>query len=194
MGKFTRWAYDENTGECDSFAYGGCHGNKNRFMTQEDCENSCMHKRLTLMTNRMCKQPIEAGSCNETLPRWAFDEGQKKCVPFYYSGCEGNSNSFETIDECEQKCPDAFPPELEVVNKILNIEEGTEAVLEIFVEGNPFPEIVWQHDSVDIQPDDHYQIRDDRLATNSKFINISIYSSKLELKKIISYPSLNIIL
>ena len=26
------------------------------------------------------------------------------CEPFYYGGCEGNDNSFESADECEAEC------------------------------------------------------------------------------------------
>jgi len=161
-GNFTRWFYDEGTGECSSFAYGGCHGNKNRFMNQQECENSCMHKKLTMETTNLCRLEILAGSCNETQARWGFNPEIRKCLPFYYSGCEGNDNNFNTVEECETMCPDAFPPELEVVNKILNVEEGQEAVLEISVEGNPFPEIEWQHDAEAVEVGEKYILREDR--------------------------------
>ena len=74
------------------------------------------------------------GSCNRTLPRWAFVEEDKQCRPFYYSGCDGNENNFGSWRECEENCPNAFPPELNVVNKIINVEEGSKAVLEIMIE------------------------------------------------------------
>uniref|UniRef100_A0A1A9V0W6 BPTI/Kunitz inhibitor domain-containing protein n=1 Tax=Glossina austeni TaxID=7395 RepID=A0A1A9V0W6_GLOAU len=35
------WTYRSATNECIQFIYGGCGGNKNRFHTQEDCENKC---------------------------------------------------------------------------------------------------------------------------------------------------------
>ena len=131
-------------------------------MTKEECDNSCMHKKVALQTAIICKQEIETGSCTESHPRWGFNEQLRTCVPFYYSGCEGNSNSFETQEECESKCPSAFPPELEVVSKILNVEEGSEAVLEITVEGNPFPEISWEKDSELIEISEKYKLREDR--------------------------------
>ena len=59
-------------------------------------------------------------------------------------------------------CPDAFPPELEVVNKKLNVEEGKVAVLEIAVEGNPFPEITWKKDSEVIVVEDRFILREDK--------------------------------
>lgn len=34
------WGYDGV--ECRDFAFGGCGGNDNKFMTRQDCENACM--------------------------------------------------------------------------------------------------------------------------------------------------------
>ena len=36
-GNFERWAFNEATGDCERFAYGGCGGNGNRFMCKEMC-------------------------------------------------------------------------------------------------------------------------------------------------------------
>lgn len=50
-----------------------------------------------------CTEPKEVGKCGEKLARWAF--GDNKCTPFYYTGCEGNSNNYRTEDECQTSCP-----------------------------------------------------------------------------------------
>ncbi|XP_037960595.1 protease inhibitor-like [Teleopsis dalmanni] len=34
--------YNSEVGECQSFFYGGCHGNDNRFPTKEACEQTCL--------------------------------------------------------------------------------------------------------------------------------------------------------
>lgn len=52
-----------------------------------------------------CSLPRAQGSCQERLPRWFFDASENRCMPFYYSGCEGNNNRFETRDVCETVCP-----------------------------------------------------------------------------------------
>ncbi|XP_008296194.1 collagen alpha-4(VI) chain-like [Stegastes partitus] len=38
------WFYDSKRGVCSRFWYGGCGGNKNRFMTQKECEKLCVRK------------------------------------------------------------------------------------------------------------------------------------------------------
>ena len=133
QGDFPRWYYDDETGECRNFTYGGCQGNQNRFTSIEACQNSCSHKKQILEATKICKQKIETGSCSEKLARWGFDEESHQCRPFYYSGCGGNQNNFKTREECHNTCPNAFPPELQVIRKIFNLEEGSEAVLEVVV-------------------------------------------------------------
>ncbi|KAL4237838.1 hypothetical protein ACF0H5_002550 [Mactra antiquata] len=39
---FWRYYYDTQVNRCMKFAYGGCYGNGNNFVTLEDCENACM--------------------------------------------------------------------------------------------------------------------------------------------------------
>ncbi len=38
----TRWFYNTETGSCETFVYGGCEGNRNKFLTQEECEGECI--------------------------------------------------------------------------------------------------------------------------------------------------------
>jgi len=43
-GYFPRWYYDEMSGSCLEFVFGGCRGNSNNFLTSEDCERICLRK------------------------------------------------------------------------------------------------------------------------------------------------------
>lgn len=52
-----------------------------------------------------CSAPKEIGHCAEKQARWAFSSPDNKCVPFYYTGCEGNNNNYRTEDECQASCP-----------------------------------------------------------------------------------------
>ncbi|EAW37534.1 BPTI/Kunitz-type proteinase inhibitor domain-containing protein [Lyngbya sp. PCC 8106] len=50
----------------------------------------------------MCSQPIEAGTCQASFNRYAFNGNE--CVPFSFGGCEGNENNFMTLGDCQQTC------------------------------------------------------------------------------------------
>ncbi|EPB79156.1 Kunitz/Bovine pancreatic trypsin inhibitor domain protein [Ancylostoma ceylanicum] len=41
-GYIPRFAFDERRGECISFIYGGCKGNRNRFQTRKECQQACL--------------------------------------------------------------------------------------------------------------------------------------------------------
>lgn len=53
-----------------------------------------------------CKEPKQVGKCGEKLARWAFSSSDNKCMPFYYTGCEGNTNNYRTEEECQTSCPE----------------------------------------------------------------------------------------
>ncbi|XP_032074674.1 boophilin-G2-like isoform X3 [Thamnophis elegans] len=42
--KTYRWFYDPKTGECKTFAFGGCGGNRNNFINKWTCQVVCRHK------------------------------------------------------------------------------------------------------------------------------------------------------
>jgi hypothetical protein len=46
----------------------------------------------------------EPGKCDKKLERFYFDQKLKACLFFIYSGCEGNANNFETLEECKTAC------------------------------------------------------------------------------------------
>nr|XP_023024406.1 papilin-like [Leptinotarsa decemlineata] len=101
-GQYQRYYYDQTDGQCNAFIYGGCKGNNNNFPTIEACNQKCNAPGLK---KDHCSLPKIEGNCTERLPRWYFDTSENRCVPFYYSGCEGNENSFETEEACENDCP-----------------------------------------------------------------------------------------
>ncbi|VDM51707.1 unnamed protein product [Angiostrongylus costaricensis] len=52
-----------------------------------------------------CELPMMKGHGNSFLTRWHFDNNQKKCVKFIYSGEGGNQNMFLTQEDCHTICP-----------------------------------------------------------------------------------------
>lgn len=40
-GNFTRWSYDKESMTCKEFAWGGCQGNENNFLSERECHLRC---------------------------------------------------------------------------------------------------------------------------------------------------------
>ena len=38
---YERWYHNQATGYCEQFVYKGCHGNKNRFESEQECRQQC---------------------------------------------------------------------------------------------------------------------------------------------------------
>lgn len=53
---------------------------------------------------KSCSLPKDSGTCNNFTVNHFFDLEYGKCSRFWYSGCGGNDNRFETIEECEGVC------------------------------------------------------------------------------------------
>ena len=104
-GNFTRWGYNRETEQCEEFNYGGCKGNRNSFLTSQECEASCAEGGGS---RAMCLLPRAPGPCQDRVPQWYFDNFEKRCQPFYYGGCEGNGNRFGSEGECQAACPAQF--------------------------------------------------------------------------------------
>ncbi|KAK6752874.1 hypothetical protein RB195_003961 [Necator americanus] len=51
-----------------------------------------------------CLEERSTGPCRALMIRWGFDQDSKKCIPFFYGGCGGNRNNFETEKECKERC------------------------------------------------------------------------------------------
>ncbi|XP_047994780.1 papilin-like isoform X4 [Leguminivora glycinivorella] len=94
-----KFYFDAATGSCLAFMYGGCFGSANRFSTEAECEAVCLPELLD-----PCKQQPSAGNCSETIESWYYDEGRDECGEFYYTGCGGNDNRFQSREECEGQC------------------------------------------------------------------------------------------
>ena len=50
----------------------------------------------------------EVGTCNNKFPRWFFNTSSSQCELFIYSGCHGNKNQFDTLNECINLCSELF--------------------------------------------------------------------------------------
>ncbi|KAG9274890.1 collagen alpha-4(VI) chain-like, partial [Astyanax mexicanus] len=102
-----RWFYDRRTGKCTHFWYGGCDGNSNRFLTEAECFETCgglgkLALKAIVLTD-VCQLPHDLGKCYNFALKWHFDTSIQECTRFWYGGCGGNGNRFETQEECEAR-------------------------------------------------------------------------------------------
>ncbi|XP_005799450.1 collagen alpha-1(XXVIII) chain-like [Xiphophorus maculatus] len=51
-----------------------------------------------------CNLILDQGTCRNYLIRWYYDKQANACAQFWYGGCGGNENRYETEDECKNTC------------------------------------------------------------------------------------------
>lgn len=96
--KHPKWFFNLQSQTCETFEYGGCGGNDNRFETLRDCLNICSG------TPDRCVLPADPGQCNKLIRRFYYDVESITCKHFNYSGCAGNGNRFENSLSCNRAC------------------------------------------------------------------------------------------
>lgn len=47
---------------------------------------------------------MDVGACKSNYDRWYFNNIRGECEIFSYSGCEGNLNNFNTLEQCQKLC------------------------------------------------------------------------------------------
>ncbi|CAK8694498.1 unnamed protein product [Clavelina lepadiformis] len=96
LAYFVKWHFNYTSKNCETFIWGGCEGNDNRFDSEAECKKECYD---------VCALPKKRGPCKAKLLRWRYDPKTGQCVKFFYGGCRGNANNFETREDCEAMCP-----------------------------------------------------------------------------------------
>ena len=55
-------------------------------------------------TEGICALPEPKSACYDYQMQWRFSMKDGRCVQYWYGGCDGNANSFNTLEQCEGKC------------------------------------------------------------------------------------------
>ncbi|XP_034474017.1 protease inhibitor 4 [Drosophila innubila] len=80
-----------------------------------------------------CHQPKETGRCFALFYRYAYNLDTHTCEEFIYGGCAGNSNNFDTKEQCEQICLTKTTPSTAAPSEPV-AESATEQVPELTTE------------------------------------------------------------
>lgn len=67
---------------------------------------------LYMICNALCAAPLDPrcslvlsqGTCRDYIIRWYYDKQANSCAQFWYGGCGGNENRFDTENECKKTC------------------------------------------------------------------------------------------
>lgn len=113
-GSFPRWYYDPKDQLCKSFTYGGCKGNKNNYLREEECKLACRNVQGP-STER--HHPVCSATCNPT----EFRCGDGCCIDSFLE-CDDTPDCPDSSDEtsCEKYARDFD----ELQNIPINSEKG----------------------------------------------------------------------
>ena len=111
--------FDTSSRTCQAFNYGGCRGNENLFSSAGECEETCQvfmkEDQQPLVRNltpappppppsSVCSHPVTIGPCKSRLEKFYYDQESGVCQKFYFSGCSGGQNMFDTLTACSDTC------------------------------------------------------------------------------------------
>ena len=112
-GQFTRYYYSLPGDACVQFRWSGCGGNKNNFLTEDECLDTCTGSHLLSgagphhdlnSPQLVCALEAQPGNCSQSVERFYFSVQAGDCQQFTFTGCHANQNNFHTLQACQQFC------------------------------------------------------------------------------------------
>merc|ERR1712215_621606 len=70
-----------------------------------ECRGKCPCSGNSVGQEDVCAQKPEVrGLCQKMNQGWTFDNKIGKCKEYYFGGCSGYGNYFNSLDECQKTC------------------------------------------------------------------------------------------
>lgn len=61
-----------------------------------------------LIPDPRCLETLQPGNCADYVVRWYYDQQVNSCARFWFSGCNGSGNRFNSEKECQESCIQAW--------------------------------------------------------------------------------------
>ena len=91
------------------------------------CETAAnTNETLTTNLTNPCHLDLDPGPCFGKFMKFYFHSADQKCKAFFFGGCYGNANQFQTVEECEFVCVDNDWPPYPIDNNGTNGGNETE--------------------------------------------------------------------
>ncbi|CAD6192838.1 unnamed protein product [Caenorhabditis auriculariae] len=52
----------------------------------------------------LCTEPLRVGDCKQSVRQFWYNAETRTCESFLYTGCQGNNNRFNSLNECQSYC------------------------------------------------------------------------------------------
>ncbi|KAE8596320.1 hypothetical protein XENTR_v10016053 [Xenopus tropicalis] len=59
---------------------------------------------FSTLSDARCLEDMTPGTCRDYVVKWYYDKIADSCARFWYGGCEGNRNRFDTEKDCQTIC------------------------------------------------------------------------------------------
>jgi len=82
---------------------------------------------LAALPDFRCGQKPERGPCKASFERFHYDSKDRKCLPFFWGGCDG-AVPFETLEECKRVCE---PPETLRIKELRSLNDDLYAIVSL---------------------------------------------------------------